>query len=303
VDSATGLPSGMPQRRTNWSDFVMLSVSANADASRLCFLRSRYQSDIYVGDIQASGRRLASLHQLTRDEAINYAHAWTPDSRAVLFSSNRDGPFRIYKQDVDKGTAELITHGPGFHYGSRISPNSQWLLYWNRVAPGDPQLRLRRMLLGGGADQEILSTDDAFPDISCSHTTGGVCVLVERQGNSEIVSLVDPMKGRGPKVLEITGEFTGDPTMSPDGRHIAFVLGGAVKNRIRIVDLHGITESEIRVADTKNLASLDCWSADGTVLWTQPADTYIWGIPSWDGRRLATLKPRMNANVWMVENP
>jgi hypothetical protein len=114
--------------------------------------------------------------------------------------------------------------------------------------------------------------------------------------------------------------------MSPDGRHIAFVLGGPVKNRIRIVDLHGVTESEITVADTKNLPSLD-WDAGGTgffsadltlsdtrllhierdgasqVLWAQPAGTQIWGISSWDGRRLATFKPRMNSNVWMVENP
>jgi hypothetical protein len=39
------------------------------------------------------------------------------------------------------------------------------------------------------------------------------------------------------------------------------------------------------------------------VLWAQPAGTQIWGISSWDGRRLATLKPRMNTNVWIVENP
>jgi hypothetical protein len=30
----------------------------------------------------------------------------------VLFASNRDGPFRIYKQDLDQDTAELITHNP-----------------------------------------------------------------------------------------------------------------------------------------------------------------------------------------------
>jgi hypothetical protein len=102
--------------------------------------------------------------------------------------------------------------------------------------------------------------------------------------------------------------------------HIAFVLGGAIKNRIRIVDLHGFSESEIRVVDTKNLASLD-WSADGTGFFSadlvlsdtrllhierdrasQPATPLICGIPSPDG----TSRPsgtRMSSNVWIVENP
>jgi WD40-like Beta Propeller Repeat len=155
---------------------------------------------------------------------------------------------------------------------------------------------------------------------------GGACVLVERQGRAETISLIDPIKGRGPKVLEMAGEFASDPTMSPDGRHIAFVPGGAVKNRIRIIDLHGVTESEIAVADAKNFASLE-WSADGTgffsadltlsgtrllhierdgasqVLWTQPSAMEICGFQSPDGQYLATFKRRISSNVWIVEKP
>jgi hypothetical protein len=74
------------------------------------------------------------------------------------------------------------------------------------------------------------------------------------------------------------------------------------------------------------LVSLD-WFADGTgwfsgdltrsgtrllyierdgrshALWTQPATAPIWGIQSPDGRHRATFKTRLNANVWMFENP
>jgi len=117
--------------------------------ARLDFLRRTFESDIYIGDNQAHGRRLASLRQLTREEAANYPYTWTPDSRAVLFDSNRDGPLRIYKQDVDKDTAELITHGPGIQYGPRVSPDGQWLVYWNWIS-GDPQARLVRIPLAGG---------------------------------------------------------------------------------------------------------------------------------------------------------
>jgi hypothetical protein len=90
-----------------------------------------------------------------------------------------------------------------------------------------------RILLAGGADEEVLNTSDPNSNISCSYTPGGGCVLVEMQGKTEIVSLVDPMKGRGPKILEITGESTGDPTMSPDGRHIAFVRAPRTSDAIQ----------------------------------------------------------------------
>jgi len=183
-----------------------------------------------------------------------------------------------------------------------------------------------RMPVAGGAEQEVLIANDASPRFSCSHTPGGGCVLVERHGRTEILSRLDPIKGRGPKILEITGQPTGDPAISSDGHHVAFVLPGAVQNRIRIVDLHGATESEITVAGAKNLDSLE-WCADGTgffsgdvtpsdtrllhiqrdgasqAVWTQPAGPRIWGVQSRDGRHLATYKTRVSANVWIVENP
>jgi Tol biopolymer transport system component len=159
----------------------------------------------------------------------------------------------------------------------------------------------------------------------CSHTPGGACILIELRGKTWVSSLLDPINGRGRKVLETTMD-AGTPAISPDGKHIAFLLPGTPKNRIRIVDLHGATESEIRVLGAEDLETLD-WSADGTaffsgevhpsgarllhvqlngasqVLWTQPARTELWGIPSPNGRHLATFKTKVSANVWMVENP
>jgi Tol biopolymer transport system component len=315
VDLATGLPSEMPQRRTNWTDFQLATLSANADGSRLCFVRGRDESDVYVGDIYAHGRRLASLRQLTRDEANNYPSAWTPDSRVVLFSSDREGSLRIYKQEVGKDTSEPITGDTGSQSGGpRMSPDGRWLLYWKSLT-GNPKPSLMRTLLAGGADQEVLTANDADPNVSCSQTPGGGCILVEKQGTATILSLLDPLKGRGPKILEVPSEYTGDTTISPDGRHIAFVLEGVPHNRIRIVNLHGATESEITVPGTKAFFGLN-WSADGTgffvsdvtlvgtrllhierggafqVLWTQPTSVQMGALQSPDGRHLAMVRTR-----------
>jgi eukaryotic-like serine/threonine-protein kinase len=326
LNPSTGLPSGTPQRRTQWTDFQMITLSADAKASRLCFLKYRLESDIYLGDIQRHGSKLTSLRQVTREEANTLPYAWTPDNRAVVSISDRDGPYQVYKHNIDNDTAELLTHSPGYEWCPRVSPDGRWLLYWN-VPPGVSLHRLMRMPLSGGPEEEVLTTTETSSYLSCSYTIGGVCIILERQGNSEIVVLVDPIKGRGPKIFEIPSDAAlGDPTISPDGHHVAFVLPGEIRNRIRIVDLHGRTESEITVSGAEHLWSLN-WSADGTglfsgdsapsgtrllhierngasqVLWTLPAGANIWGIQSPDGRHLATLKTTLSANVWMVENP
>jgi eukaryotic-like serine/threonine-protein kinase len=325
LDPSTGLPSGAAQRRTQWTDFRIQSLSGSADGSRLCFTRSSEQSNIYVGDLQARGTQLASLRRLTLEDAVDLPLDWTPDDRALLLDSNRDGPRRIYKQDVDKDSADLIISGPGNQFAPRISPDGQWLLYFVDDAATRTKRRLMRMPLAGGIAQEILAGDN-IANYMCSHRAGGACVLTESRGRVMISSLLDPINGRGPKVFEIAAG-AGQPDISPDGQHIAIVLPGTPHNRIRIVDLHGATESEITVSGAKDLESLS-WSADASGFFAgdiQPPDARllhvqrngvsqvlfttraaveaIWGIPSRDGRHLATFKTQVNANVWMVENP
>jgi hypothetical protein len=179
------------------------------------------------------------------------------------------------------------------------------------------------MPLAGGTAEEILADDDAT-EFMCSRTAGGACVLNERRGNALIASLLDPIKGRGPKILEARAAV--DPAISPDGRHIAFVPGH--RNRVRILDLHGATESEITVSGAQYLATLD-WSADGTgffsgdiqpagtrllhiqrdgasqVLWTQPAliteDEAL--IRIGNEKSASRIRTGASYQLWGIESP
>jgi eukaryotic-like serine/threonine-protein kinase len=267
-----------------------------------------------------------SPRRLTLEEAFNSPTAWTADSKTILFDSDRYGQSRIYKQDIDKETAEFIVSGRGSQQHVRMSPDGRWMLYLlYDDTPGQTKMHLMRIPQAGGTAQEILSDD--VNDFSCSHIAGRACVITELRGKTSVFSLLDPVTGRAAKVLETSVE-AGSPAISPDGQHIAFVLPGAPRNRIRIVNLHGGTEGEIAVSGAELLYSSLEWSADGTgffsgdihaettrllhierngvsqVVWTQPTTIFMmWGIPSPDGRYLATFKGITNSNVWMVENP
>ncbi len=321
INPSNGLPLGAPQPRTHWNDFHIEAVSADTDLRRLCVLRRSVASNIWIGDLQAHGTRLGALHQITSEDSENQPFAWAPDGRTLLFLSNRDGYRRLYKQDTRADTGELITPGPVNLDNCRVSPDGRWLLY---VILNSSKMQVMRMPLRGGAHDEIL-TSAAVSGLSCSRVSGGACVLSETRGTADMVSLVYPSKGRGPEIFEKAGD-TSAPTISPDGRHIAFVLAGTPRNRIRITNSRGATEDEIVVRGAGYLISLD-WSADGTglfsgdlqptgarllhigrngavqTLWTQTTRARIWGISSPDGRRLATFKSTVNSNVWMAENP
>ena len=92
VNAGSGQPAGKPRRITNWSDFSLVGPNVTADGKRLVFGRVSGQYDVYVGDLEAGGRRLKMPpRRLTLDERNDAPTAWTPDSKAILFHSDRSG--------------------------------------------------------------------------------------------------------------------------------------------------------------------------------------------------------------------
>jgi Tol biopolymer transport system component len=67
--------------------------------------------------------------RLTNDDASDAPHAWTPDRKTVLFLSDRNGPYCIFKQAVNPGTAEPVATGPQGAVFPRPSGDGAWILY------------------------------------------------------------------------------------------------------------------------------------------------------------------------------
>src|SRR4029077_21052689 len=92
VDASTGRSSGRPRRLTNWAGFGAYNLSATSDGKKLSMLRTSFPSGVYVGDLNTGGASLTTPRRLTLDEHLDAPFAWTPDGRAVIFMSNRNGP-------------------------------------------------------------------------------------------------------------------------------------------------------------------------------------------------------------------
>ena len=97
IDSQTSKPVGTPVRLTSSPGSVQ-HLSVADDGKRLAYLKQGWQPDVYVAKLESSGTRLSPPKRLTLDERQDFPFSWTPDGKQVIFASDRDGAFHIFRQ-------------------------------------------------------------------------------------------------------------------------------------------------------------------------------------------------------------
>jgi Tol biopolymer transport system component len=286
VDTRTGEPREKPKRLTNWAGFCMANMSATSDGKRLAFSRGSIQDGVYVAELEAGGDRITTPHRLTASDGLNYPSAWTPDSSAVIFESDRNGQWGIFKQSPEEDTPEPIVAGLEDAVFPILSPDGAWILY--SIYPNKDSsipVRLMRVPEAGGRAQLLMTTAAVrqrltptavagVPNLAltaptygsprCAKSPSTLCAIAEvtLDGTQLIFSAFDPVKGRG---RELTKSNL-DPTqhylwsLSPDGTRIAVLEGS--EGRIRILPLTGQQLREVVVKGWDSIQNLD-WAADG----------------------------------------
>ena len=143
LDPRTGKPENKPARLTNWVGFSFASPTLTADGKRLAFLKWNFQSNVYVAELKAGGTKLTTPRRLTLDEHNDWPNAWTSDSRAVIFWSDRNGSNQVFKQNIDQQTAETVVAGPGAGLDASDEPgwNVHPLFAGQTCLPAPPEHR------------------------------------------------------------------------------------------------------------------------------------------------------------------
>jgi eukaryotic-like serine/threonine-protein kinase len=329
-DLRTGKVVEKPRRLTSWTGFCMDPTSITADGKKLAFLEMVPNPKIYMADLHAGGARISNLRHFTEGDSFDWPSDWTPDSKTLIFHSNRDGHEGIYKQALDGGPPELVANQKGYYgEGGKVSADGKWILYLQGHESDDPVKpsappQLMRIPLHGGSAQVVFSLQHRDAYLQCAHRSSNMCVIVERtEGRKEVViTSLDPVKGRGPELMRIPMDATGenwDFHLSPDGRRFAETLGA---NRIKILSLHGELIREIKVKDSRIVGGFS-WAPDGNALFgaasgdallrvgmdgrVQPlienhAPGVVTAGASPDGRQLVIMFRGARKNVWMMEN-
>jgi eukaryotic-like serine/threonine-protein kinase len=339
ADLGSGQAKGKPRRIVDWPDFEISGLSATADGSRLALMKEQRPLSVYVADLERNGSRLVNPQRLTLSDSFDHAFSWTPDSKSVLFDSNRNGTWDIFKQALDQRTAEKLVASPGGRIRPAMSPDGVSVLYLTDPTGSNPQRRIMRVALAGGPPQ-FLGDIQVSGQLRCARTAN-LCVVSDSGLKQRVLYAVDPVKGKGREllrtdpVLPVRSDLDWD--VSPDGSSLAFIKSGSQKGafQIQIQPLAGgAPRRELNVSvptlpSHPSLLFLGAlyiirWTADGKgwyvtapspsgsiLLKVDPTgkaeqlmqgSTWEDAVPSPDGRHVAIMGEPFTSNVWMLEN-
>jgi Tol biopolymer transport system component/DNA-binding winged helix-turn-helix (wHTH) protein len=308
-------------------------LSSAADGKRLAYVKEGWQEDVYVARLEANGTRLETPRLLTLDERQDLPWAWTPDSKQVIFGSDRDGSFHLFRQAPEQTTPELLVGGKENSMLPRLTPDGKQIVYF-QYSPGFDQeqsVRIFRIPLSGGP-RELVLEGHAFTNLQCARLPSILCLYSQVDAKRLVFFSFDPLQGKGQEVAHIDDDlpYAFNWSLSPDGSTLAFAkaskLDLSVRPDIRLLSLRDKGERTIRLKEWPKVSSID-WAADGRSLWVSTsANTGTnallnvdlqgrartvweqtkmevgWAIPSPDGHYLALWQASGDSNVWMIEN-
>jgi Tol biopolymer transport system component len=153
----SGKPGEPPKRVTRGVGWIW-QLSASHDGKVLTFLRENSVSSTYLAALTPDGTQLLKHRRLTLDENENNPFAWTPDGKAVLFSSDRNGTSAIFKQFTDQPLAERLTTSAEQLKQPRVTPDGSEILYIStpKSASLETPSSLFAMPIGGGPPRLVL---------------------------------------------------------------------------------------------------------------------------------------------------
>ena len=321
---------GEPQRLTNFAELCANPVNATADSKRFLIYEWKPRSRAFLADFLAGATRITTPAPLTLEETWNDPLAWTANSKAVLFVSNRTGVRGIFKQSLGQDNAELLlTSKKSETLGSAcVSPEGSWIVYelrWEGEGHQESN-KIMRLPISGGSPQLVLAANtEGGP--RCAKSPSTLCAIAERSADRKqlVFTAFDPMNGRGREIAKADTDAAADYEwdVSPDGTRIALLKNRDA--RVQVLSMNGRAPQEIAVKGWNILTSA-IWMADGNglivssytprgsalvhvdlqgnarLLWEQSGGFGTYGVPSPDGRHLAMRGWYNETNLWMMEN-
>jgi Tol biopolymer transport system component/DNA-binding winged helix-turn-helix (wHTH) protein len=335
VDTRTGRPSTPPARITNDREDIQ-SISVSSDGKRIATLRASAQADVYLTDVEAQGRKLSPPRRFTLDERQDFPASWTPDSKAVLVVSDRDGPSHIFKQSIDQTQPELLVGGKQDVWLPHATPDGSGILYLASpavVGPSDKVLIMRTSLSGGPS--QLVLEKPGIQSYQCARLPSTVCVYGQIDSEFYRFFTFDPLNGKDTELsaARLKKEVgINSWNLSPDGKYLVTRRSQNPydKSELRVLSLSDNKERYLPVTGVKLVMGTD-WAADSRSIWVGGymgrgswgtrsgiinmdlngqvrkliegySPVILGGTPSPDGRHLALGANTSSSNVWLLEN-
>src|SRR5262245_10205634 len=141
--SASSGPS-VPSRILRYSVMAVL-LSTTAGSAFLIYKRPQF----------SGSSKPRALTRLTFGVGLQMEPTWSPDGRYIAYTSDRDGKFDVWVQQVSGGNPVRVTHTPGNNWQPSWSPDGKYIAY--RSEGDQPGLFVIPALGGEGLEKRISS--------------------------------------------------------------------------------------------------------------------------------------------------
>jgi TolB protein len=258
------------------ADDIVLAVKnvRGFASSRLVLVgRRNGAKELYICDSDGSG-----LIQLTHDRSVCLSPSWSPDSKALVYTSFVSGYPDIYRVDLESGQRRRISGFAGLNSGADISPDGRNMaLVLSK--DGNPELyimdlRDRRLVRltntpyaaeaspswsGDGRQIAFVSDKSGSPQVYVMDRGGTGAVRITYRGSENVapdwggggriaftsrregryqICVYDP-SSRSETQFTADGADHEDPSWAPDDRHIAYSRTERFHSEIYLLDTGG----------------------------------------------------------------
>jgi len=164
---------------------------------------------------------------------LTSSHAWSNDSRFLMYSSERNRGWKIYLFDLNDFKEKVLFSSKGLNLVGNTSPQDE--IAFSSSKDGNSEIftinkngtNLRKLTNSFGIDVSPVFSPD-----------GTNIVFVSDRGGSPQIYIMDS-NGRGIRRITFEGTYNTSPSWSPDGKWLAYVGMKDGKNQIFMIQSDG----------------------------------------------------------------
>jgi len=283
IDERTGEARGNMVRLTNGPDWKP-RPEISADSRKLIFLRNNIAPTVYLARVDGKTNALDQIERLTLDESVSRPYEWTPDGSALLYISNRDGEFHIFRQRLGAASPELVVDGHDNPNIMRLNPDATEILYMSEASragrsgtsPAEhtagfdrEKVRIMTAPISGGVGKSVLEAE-GMNNFQCARTPSTFCLFSRFTKDALAFVQFDSATGVMKDVFQTndSGWQNYNWTLSPDGKTLALCKEGRVSldTEIRLISTENGGERKLHLNEWVSISAID-WSADGKSFW------------------------------------
>jgi len=226
LDTATGAAAEVPitlegssagpslERRDVSSEANELALSP--DGKKVAFVA---HGEVFAASAQDGGR---AVRVTNTPEAAEYQVVWAPDSRRLVYVSERDGDHKLWLYDFATGHEERLAAGPGVDDTAFFSPDGKLLAFQR------DRRELRVLDLATGKDRRLVQVLLDSPPVGSERpfawSPDGRWIAVLGYGERMFRNiLLVPAEGGEPRPVSFLANTNADDvTWSPDGTFLLY---------------------------------------------------------------------------------